>query len=178
MKLIWQPYGVYLYLSKIEFHPTLIPTLENLTPGISNIFSTLLFTRHIQRKKSIGFSLPRLKTQVPFCSETTGLPRLRLRLPSSTDFTSMLKPFQSKSGPLPLKRSNFALSNFAAYFSQYNPFPVSVFQNSLLPLQYELGWCLTHHARFTHCLEQYFIRAFRFLQKSHFIMPSVTLKIT
>lgn len=138
-----------------DFFPMTAPLFGKSFPGIKSVLTSLSFSRQKHMKKSISFSLPRLKTQTPVCSPTTGAPRLFLRRYTFAHFTSTAKPFHSRSAPEPLNSRCSAPKSLLARFSQRNPRPVSVFQNLSELLKYELGALLAYHARFVHFTEQY-----------------------
>ena len=150
-------------LLNLEFQPITMPEFENSLFGIKRILCGLLFIRQTQAKKSIGFFLFRLKTQIPILFS-----RLFHKL---QDFTSILIPFKFKSAPrLNIKCS--APSKLATNLSHLKPIPLLVFQNSLSFVKYERDLAFfIRQALFPHNIEQYFGRFLSFgaLQIKHFI---------
>ena len=153
-------------LSYFDFHPITAPFLGKLLLGIKKVLTNLFFIKAKQRKKSIGFSLLRLKIQTPNCFELTGLSRLNFLLYKLQTLTSTNLLSQSKSGPL-LNFKCFAFNNFAPYFSHLNPKPVAVFLKSEFFIQWLLvkGLYLKYEVLLIHLIEQY-LRILRGCYKS------------
>jgi hypothetical protein len=160
------------YISYLDFFPMTIPFLGNLSSGINSFLTGLPFNRAIQKKKSTGFSLLRLKTQFPNCLPLISNPLLNFLLYMFDTLTSTDLPFHSKSTPF-VNSKCLAPKNLAAHFSHLKPIPVDVFQKSGFPLKYVflLGYLRKYHDLFIHTTEQYLYRfsGSFLLQKRHLV---------